>query len=149
MENYVSELRGYLQSLSRLGWRKCDFFADSFLVEIDIHTSIKEYVDKFGADLRLAGIKPLNYNEVENLLKKYLVLELKVESQNTIDLFLWDIVEYFGLVSTASNPDGDFNPLVRNGALGVEIQSSHYSSSAIFVVVIGKAAIITWLSSRA
>jgi len=149
MENYVSELRGYLQSLRRLCRRPCDFHADSFLVENDIHSSIEEYINKLGAEFKFKGIKPVTYQEVESILKKHLVLELVLENQNTIDLFLWDIVEYYGLASTASNPDGDFNPLVSNGALAVEVQSSYYSSGAIFVVVIEKAAIITWLNVRA
>lgn len=149
MENYVSELRGYLQSLRRLCRRQCDFYADSFFLENDIHSSVKKYINKLGAEFEFVGIKPLTYQEVESILKKHLVAELEVESQSSIELFLWDIVEYYGLASTASNPDGDFNPLVSNGALEVEVKSSHYTSGAIFVVVIGKAAIITWLNVRA
>ncbi len=149
MENYVSELRGYLQSLRRLCRRQCDFHADSFLVENDIHASIEKYINKLGAEFKFKGIKPLTYQEVEDALKNHLILELEVENQNTIELFLWDIVEYYGLASTASNPDGDFNSLVSNGALAVDVQSSRYSSGAIFVVVIGKTAIITWLNVRA
>lgn len=149
MENYVSELRGYLQSLRRLCRRQCDFHADSFLVKNDIHASIEEYIYKLGAEFKFKGIKPLTYQEVESILEKHLILELEVEDQNANELFLWDIVEYFGLASTALNPDGDFNPLVSNGALAVEVQSSHYSSGAIFVVVIEKAAIVMWLNVRA
>ncbi|HEY8942118.1 MAG TPA: hypothetical protein VIM59_18120 [Cellvibrio sp.] len=148
MENYVSELRGYLQSLRRLCRRQCDFHVESFLVENDIHASIEEYINKLGAEFKFNGIKPITYQEVETVIKKHLILELEVENQNTIELFLWDIVEYYGLASTASNPNGDFNPLVSNGALAVDVESSHYSSGTIFVVVIEKTAVITWLSVR-
>jgi hypothetical protein len=118
-------------------------------VENDIHSSVKEYIKKLGSEFEFVGVKPLTYQEVESILEKHLIAELEVESQNSIELFLWDIVEYYGLASTASNPDGDFNPLVSNGALAVEVISSHYASGAVFVVVIEKAAIITWLNVRA
>jgi hypothetical protein len=149
MENYVSELQGYLQSLRRLCRRQCDFHADSFLVENDIHVSIEKYINKLGSEFRFKGIKQLTYQEVESILENNLILELEVENQNTTKLFLWDIVEYFGLASTALNPNGDFNPLVSKGALAVEVHSSHYSSSTVFVVVIEKHAIVIWLSVRA
>lgn len=149
MENYVSELRGYLQSLRRLCRRQCDFYADSFVVENEIHKSIREYINNLGAEFTFKGVKPLTYQEVESVLRKHLLRELEVENPITIDLFLWDIVEYYGLASTASNPDGDFNPLVSNGAFAVEVHSLHYASSVVFVVVIEQCAIVMWLSVRA
>lgn len=148
MENYISELRGYLQSLRRLCRRQCDFHADSFLIENDINKSIEEYINRLGAEFKFVGIKPLTYLEVERLLKKHLILELETESQSTTELFLWDIVEYYGLASTSLSSEGKFNPLVSDGALEVEVYSPYYSSGAVFVVVIDNMAVITWLNVR-
>lgn len=148
MENYISELRGYLQSLRRLCQRQCDFYADSFPVTGDIYLSIEEHVNKCGDQFQFVGVKSITFNEVENLLQKHLIHELEVVSEDAIKLFMWDIIEYYGLISTALNPDGDFNPLVSNGALEVEVKSPHYLSGSIFVVVIEEVAIVMWLHVR-
>lgn len=146
IEIYVYELRGYLRSLQRLSKVHCHFFADSFPIQSGLSESIEKYVARFGDDFEFCGSKTIDYSDVEGILKDHLYSNLTITDENQLGLLDWDITEYFGLASTSVDPNGDFNPLVRKGAVEVKIASKHYQSCAHFVVPIGEHAIFVGLA---
>lgn len=70
-------------------------------------------------------------------------------SDEVIELLKWDIVEYYGLISTSIDPDSSFNPLVSTGALLLEARSSFHLKCNYFVVEYSKYVVITGLAQRA
>jgi hypothetical protein len=71
---------------------------------------------------------------------------LRVENKEINKLFAWDIVEYYGLASTSLG--GEWNPLVRNGAIHLQLKSVRHASLNYFFVVIGDCLVVMDLSEK-
>ncbi len=149
MEAIVNNLNGYLHSLRRLSGNKCDFWAESVEIESDIDNTIDKYFSKLESNNKALKKEEIDYSTVEKLLKDLVFSNLNVRDDNLIKLFAWDIVEYYGLASTALDPEGGFNPLVSNGAIKVSVQSDFYESCVYYVVQIANFAVVTGLAIRA
>jgi hypothetical protein len=133
--NYVNELNGYLQALRRLGKNRVGYGAHTFEVQGSVENSIKEYVTKIPDVESVNDIIHRRSAYFSELLQEYLFSNIIVNTADYKSLVEWDIFEYFGLLSTQLNPDGEFNNLVKNGGFSVEITSNFYTKSTIFVVL--------------
>lgn len=149
MEAIVNNLNGYLHSLGRLSGNKCAFWAECIEVESSFENTIDEYFAKLETDNKILEREKISYSEVKKLLKNIVFANLSVKDSSLIELFAWDIVEYYGLASTDRDPGGEFNPLVSNGTIKISVQSDFYKSCDYYVVQISNYAVITGLAVRA
>ena len=145
----VNNLNGYLHSLRRLSGNKCDFWAERVEIETDIDNTIDEYFSTLESNSKVLEIERIDYSTVEKLLDTLVFSNLNIKDGDLIKLFAWDIVEYYGLASTAVDPEREFNPLVSNGAIKVSVQSDFHNSCVYYVVQITSFAIFTGLAIRA
>jgi hypothetical protein len=149
MENIVNNLDGYLLSLRRLSGNQYDYWVEILDITVGIETALTNHFYKIDPELKVIAKYEISYLDVEKLLVEYIFSQLAITNENIKKLFLWDIVEYFGLASTQDDPEGDFNPLVSNGALKLTMQSNFYKSHVYLVVPISNYAIIMGLAKRA
>ena len=126
MEAIINNLNGYLHSLRRLSGNKCDFWAECVEIDSDIDNAIDKYFSKLKSDCKVLKTEKIDYSTVENLLNNLVFSNLTIRDDNLIKLLAWDIVEYYGLASTALDSEGEFNPLVSNGAIKISVQSDFY-----------------------
>ena len=148
MKEIVDNLNGYFQALRRLSLNTCDFWADAVDVNGTLNNAIDDYISKID-EVTLIEKKDVTCREVEELYKEFIFSNMNMDSDDIIKLFSWDIVEYYGLASTIIDPNGDFNPLVSNGAIQLSVSSIFHSSHVYYVVEIGTQEIITGLAVRA
>ena len=149
MEAIINNLNGYLHSLRRLSGNKCDFWAECVEIDSDIDNAIDKYFSKLKSDCKVLKTEKIDYSTVENLLNNLVFSNLTIRDDNLIKLLAWDIVEYYGLASTALDSEGEFNPLVSNGAIKISVQSDFYESCVYYVVQIANFAVVTGLAIRA
>jgi len=149
METIIANLNGYLHSLRRLSGNKCDFWADVIKIEVDFEKTIEGFISKFKNNVKLIEKKEISYFEVESLLEELLLSNLDISSKDLKKSFTWDIIEYYGLASTDTDPDGEFNPLVSNGAIQITVQSDFHKSCVYYIVAISNHAVVTGLAERA
>jgi hypothetical protein len=149
MENIVNNLDGYLLSMRRLSGNQYDYWAEILDITAGVETALTNHFYKINPELKVIEKYEICYLDVEKLLVEYIFSQLAFTNENIKKLFLWDIVEYFGLASTQDDPEGDFNPLVSNGALKLSMQPNFYKSHVYLVVPISNYAIIMGLAKRA
>ncbi|MGX5172703.1 hypothetical protein ACUR5C_01590 [Aliikangiella sp. IMCC44653] len=149
METIIANLNGYLHSLRRLSENKCDFWASTVSINTDFYQTIEDFISKLNTDVKHIETKEVSYSEVEALLEQHLLSKLVTVSDDLKESFAWDIVEYYGLASTASDPEGEFNPLVSNGAIQITVQSGFHKSCVYYIVAISNHAVVTGLAERA
>jgi hypothetical protein len=70
---------------------------------------------------KIKHIEKINYDAVELIFDRFIKKNLNVNKEQ-LDLLLWDIVEYYGLASTALDPDDQFNPLLSKGAYRIYLK---------------------------
>jgi hypothetical protein len=148
MESYVENLNGFFQALRRLSENRCDYWSHCLKIDSSLENAIQNYFSSMD-DVELLEMNKITYEEVEALHQKYIFSNLVNVNGNVLDLIKWDLVEYFGLASTAIDPDGPFNPLVSSGALLLKARSTFHGEYVYYLVRYGNKAIITGLAVRA
>jgi len=147
MQTYVDNLNGYFQVLRRLSKNRCDFWSE--LIEIDgtLENTIEEYLES-KESVEFLNKKDISYSEVQELYESYIFSNITV-STVAHKLLTYDIVEYYGLASTSTDSNNDFNPLISNGAVLLNVRSEFHSEYIYYVVEYGNKAIVTGLATRA
>ena len=105
MELYVENLNGYFQSLRRLSNNVCDLWAQYALIESAFEETVEAYFNK------IEGIKVVDKHwascsEIESLYNELIFSQITGLSDGVLELLKWDIVEYYGLISTSIEPAG-------------------------------------------
>jgi hypothetical protein len=148
METYVENLNGYFQSLRRLSNNSCDLWAEGVLIESTLEESLEAYFKNIEG-LNIIEKHWASFSEIESLYKELIYSQISGLSVEVLELLKWDVIEYYGLISTSIDPEGSFNPLVNTGALLLEAKSSFHFKCNYYVVEYGKFAVITGLAQRA
>lgn len=149
MEAIIANLNGYLHSLRRLSGNKCDFWAEATKIDSDLDNAIEGFLSNIKSGVKLIEKSKINYSAVEALLEELVLSNLLTDDENLKKSIAWDIVEYYGLASTALDAEGEFNPLVSNGAIKVSVQSDFHKSCVFYIVVISNYMVVTGLAERA
>ena len=146
MKEIVSNLNGYLKSISRLsGESKCYYWAQLIDNCTAPESSIHSYIDGIG-DYKPV-VESLDYAAIELLLQEYLIDVLPEVSKKISSLFVWDIVEYFGLAAySAAGKDAQWNPLVNHGATVLIIHSDKYKKEKRLLVKVEDRVIVFGLA---
>lgn len=140
IEMHVAELRGFLNALQRLMSDRRDFYADVISPANGMEAALAAY---FNEDPAYQGSAQIGYPEVQALLHEYIFAGLNELSSKVAAELEWQLLEYYGLASTAAG--GSFNPLISNGALLLTMRQSHYSKCAYYVVQLPHHLVITGL----
>lgn len=148
MESYVENLNGYFQSLRRLSNNVCDLWAQYVPIDSAFEETVEAYFNN------TEGIKVIDkhwasFREIESLYNELIFSKIEGLSDEVLGLLKWDIVEYYGLISTSIDCDSCFNPLVSAGALLLETRSPLHSKCNYLVVEYSKFVVITGLAQRA
>lgn len=111
-EVYIYELDGFLNALQRLCGYEFGFSAQLIPRLDDPVTDLTIYFK------HLEGIQKITYQQVQDLLNDYIYQHLCCNKQPLIHELDWQLIGYYGLAHTASNPQDTacFNPLVSFGA---------------------------------
>ncbi len=153
MIRIVDELNGYLYSLRRLAKDNCDYWATHIKVknEGNVEQAIHQHFAKSHIKTEVTGIKKVDYATIKKLFSKFIIEQLTTNTEDQVYMLIWDIVEYYGIASTAVNPKGPFNPLVSEGALKITVKQEDvfHKELAYFLVQIENQAILTGFGIRA
>ncbi|MEZ5593820.1 MAG: hypothetical protein R3F53_25185 [Gammaproteobacteria bacterium] len=121
-------------------------WADGFEIEVNLEFSINKYVSKLDGDFIYKSINKVEFKDIKLLLDEYIFYRLPNIGNNSYKKELaWHFIEYYGLISTALNEKGVFNPLAQNQETIylVNIESSFYKKSAYYIVQIEDYVVIT------
>jgi len=150
MKRIVYMLNGYLSSIRRLAYNNCDYWAVHLTIDTDVEIEISNYFLKYDIPKEVIEIKKIGYDVVKTFFDKFIVEQLKDNTENQVTMLIDDIVEYYGLASTTLNPEGVWNPLLE-GALEITVkdESNVHESLVYFLVEIEDQAILTGFGIRA
>ncbi len=146
VNDYVSELRGYLLGLQRICKTRCVFHSEIIKLERGIDNTIECYVKKLSSDFDYFGKEVISYTDVQKIFRRYVISNIDITNANAIKLIEYDLVEYFGLCSTATDSDGSFNQLVSGGAIKLNFNLDTYKSCCYFFVPINSFVIVVGLA---
>ena len=137
MNSFVSELNGYLQSLRRLTAGAFDYGAILVASKNEDTEVVREYLDKMPYKSKVLSHKKNSHEDVKAILTDYIFSNLGIEEKKIVDLLEWDVIEYFGMAldeSVEARAANSFNPLVENGAIVVEVETSFYFRYCLIVI---------------
>ena len=127
-ELYTYEINGYLRSLQRLSKVACDFNAVYIPLNGQaLEEAISKFLERYDDITSTNLVSGISFGSVERILDNLIFNNLSIGEEGTIKMLRWDLVEYFGLASTAQSDDNDFNPLINGKVVQVDIDSSFYS----------------------
>lgn len=157
-EYYVGELNGYLKALGRVcgprhsfgvkaerhGGRSISDFVQHILAERNKYHS-EVYVDQEVIN------RDQLFDRIESMIFGGQMRNLK-PNKNTGDdyatVFIEDINEYFGLISTSMNKEGVFHPLLNSTVFGIEVLNEECESSFYFALGIEDLYIFVYFCKR-
>ncbi|GAC1372986.1 MAG: hypothetical protein NVS3B3_07540 [Aquirhabdus sp.] len=143
---HFSELRGFLNALEQLCGDSSSFFVNYLKIESELQPSIASYFNSLGFDFKLIGIQSANYEDIKRLIDARIFS--KLNNQTTVEAkkkILWHLIEYYGLISTSIDENGEFNPLSGQHVFVLDVKCSQYISCDYYMVLIKDYAIITSL----
>lgn len=157
-EYYVGELNGYLKALSRTcGWRH----HFGIRAEQKNGRSISEFIQHILADTQ--KYHPESYENHKIIDKNKLLDRIesmifsgrmrnmkskKITKDDYSTVFMEDINEYFGLISTSINQDGVFHPLLSSTVFEVDILNVENTYSFYFALEIEDIYIFVYFYER-
>lgn len=143
IETHVAELRGFLNAVQQLCGPDHRLYADAISVGENEEHSLARYFSNFEGNFQYQGGSPISYQQVRALLQEYVYSSLGTFPPEVLKELDWQLIEYYGLASTAA--DGSFNPLVSEGAQLLSVNQSHYKKCEYFTVRIPGHIVITSL----
>ena len=149
MKKIVYMLDGYLSSIRRLAYNNCDYWAIHLKIDTDVEAAISNYFLKYDIPKEVIEIKKIGYDVVKTFFDKFIVEQLKDNTENQVTMLIDDIVEYYGLASTTLNPKGVWNPLLEGAfEITVKDESNFHESLVYFLVEVENQAILTGFGIR-
>lgn len=145
---HIAELRGFLNALQRLCEAKSAFFAEVVRLSDDADSTLSKYFAECVAGCRYQGARRIAYSDVEAILDAFVYSKLRGVQADAIATLAWQLIEYYGLASTAADSNGPFKPLVSNGALLLSVSFDLPEICAYFAVEIPGHLIITGLATQ-
>ena len=96
-------------------------------------------------EARENNIQHASYEEIEAILQDVIYSKLQMLTSEVISMLDWDLIECYGLISTAADRKGPFNPLVEHGALLHSISSDSIGKGSFFAVQVADYLVVTGL----
>jgi len=89
-----------------------------------------------------------DYNEIRSLFGDYLFKPLASNGYKNLENAVWNVFEYYGLISTALDESGPWNPMVSGKTIVLEFFSTESAKTIEFIVEVGGIAVVTYLASE-
>lgn len=161
----VSALDGYLKCIYRLCANNYVFTAGCYKADCDIETFCQKIVSFMSAGdeyIEPTKYKYNGYSEIDSkklfgIIEDYVFNGLiDLEKMPNDDsrhyakrMLIEDINEYYGLISTSSNKDGEFHPLLSGGVYQLNITCEKYSKSFYYIKKIEDVYVLTSFLQKA
>ena len=161
----INELNGYLKCLARLSLKKCFFGSLAFESELEMDDFCRLLAIKWSERGELITPNEHSYLGLSLIESESLFREIErfiligALNENSLDsneiseylrmTLIEDINEYYGLLSTSLDEQGEFHPLLSGNVFSVHFKSSRYSDSFHFIKRIGKYYILTYFNKVA
>jgi hypothetical protein len=146
-EIHILELDGFLNALRCLIGHPAKVFGAGYIekVEQDLDSIINDkikFIEKSGC---LVSRDKVDFKYIQKIFSQYIYNRLPTENENILGNLDWNLVEYYGLASTAENEDGEWNRLVSQEHIILEYKDENSIDSVIFFVEHDKFVIATYL----
>jgi hypothetical protein len=161
---HINELNGYLKCISRLRPTRSSFYATAYEAKGEIDDLISELVGLWSKDseyvtpskYEYTGKEEIDSHALFNEIEKYVfqgVLDRENIQNEKASAYLTrtlieDINEYYGVVSTTQNKDGEFHPLLGTAIYRLNIKNESYSNSFYFIKKIAGIYVLTCFRNR-
>lgn len=161
---HLGGLNGYLNCLSRLCGPGYSFNVNMFEVESDVDAFIATKIEEWkigdeycsGTEYNYSGKYKIEFNEICDRLAGYIfngLLKNSIPPDSTVyeqfkRVFIEDINEYYGLISTTLNYDGVFHPLIRGPVFEIALTSVKHENIFCFLVKIESFYVLSIFSKR-
>ena len=109
----VFELDGFLNALRCVIDCPTRMFSATFIEKgSDLNEIISDSIKYIEESGKLIEIKQCNYNSVYNLFVELIYKRISETKTRALDNLDWNLIEYYGLISTADQEDGPWNRLI-------------------------------------
>lgn len=129
----LSEFGGYLKLLQRLTGNKKSMAVNYFKVDENVDLSFKKYLSEFGDALDVSPIEYLHFNEFKEIFYQNYLNSF----DDYFDMVYWDVVEYFGALTTIVDGEVGWNYLIEHGFGLVRVKSKGCLNELFLIVEYG------------
>jgi hypothetical protein len=146
-EIHILELDGFLNALRCLIGHPAKIFGAGYIEKVEqnldsiIHDKIK-LIEQSGS---LVTRDIVDFKYIQKVFNQYIYNKLPTSDENNLGNLDWNLVEYYGVASTAENEDEAWNRLVSQKHVILEYQDESSINSVIFFVEHDKFVIATYL----
>ena len=143
VDNIVAEYHGFLNALRCfLGYRRV--FGCFYLEKQE------EYLEKYieQSEVNLERRYEVDYQGVRTLFGEYLFKPLASKGFKDLKNTDWVLYEYYGLISTALDENGPWNPIVGGQTIILEFSPADGVKTIELIVEVGAIAVLTFLAKE-
>jgi hypothetical protein len=143
-EIHVLELDGFLNSLRCVIGHPSKVFGAGYIPKrgLSIDSIVEKVIEESGY---LVTKKTVDFKYIQTILHKNIYSKLPIKDEETLINLDWNLIEYYGLISTAENEDGKWNRLVSQEHIILESNGNNDLDSFMFFVEYDDFIVETWL----
>jgi hypothetical protein len=146
-EIHVLELDGFLNALRCIIGHPSRIFGAGLINKngITLEAIVEEQISKIKQSGKFIARSTVDFNFIQNLFNERIYSLLPPSKPENIKNLDWNLVEYYGLISTAEDEGGPWNRLVSQNCIHLEFFDEQNHNSAIFFVEHDEFVIATYL----
>ena len=146
-EVHVLELDGFLNSLRCVIGHPSKIFGAGYIPkrELNIESIVEDRIKVIEESGYLVTKKTVDFKYIQKILHKHIYIKLPIKDEETLINLDWNLIEYYGLISTAENENGKWNRLISQKHITLESTSNNGLDSLIFFVEYDDFIVETWL----
>lgn len=146
-EVHVLELDGFLNALRCLVGHQGKVFGAGLIKKDGM--SVDNLIEKSILPIKKLGLSinqsVVGFEYIQNILKVHIYSKLPANTPECIENIDWNLIEYYGLISTAENEDGPWNRLISQDSYVFEYVDENERKSVVFFVDYDEFMIVTYL----
>ncbi len=146
-EIHVLELDGFFNSLRCVIGHPSKIFGAGYMPkrELNIESIVEDRIKVIEESGYLVTKKTVDFKYIQKILHKHIYIKLPIKDEETLINLDWNLIEYYGLISTAENENGKWNRLVSQKHIILESTGNNGLDSLIFFVEYDDFIVETWL----
>jgi hypothetical protein len=146
-EIHVLELNGYLNALRCMVGHQYSKFCAGLIEKSGrtIDEVIDERIKNILKDGEILERRISNFKNVQKLLKSHIYSKIPNSNDAVVDYIDWNLIEYYGLISTAEDENGPWNRLVSQDSHIIEYVEEDKTKSVVFFVEHEEFVVATYL----
>ncbi len=147
-ELHVLELDGFLNALRCImGHADRCFGAGLIKKDSCIDTIIDGHIQNISINGKFLDKKKVNFEYIQKIFDKFIYSKLPISDKETLRNTDWNLVEYYGLISTVEDK-GEWNRLVNQDHVLLEYEDEHGRKSIHYYVEYNEFVITTFLTMK-